>query len=700
MTRRPRLPLVLAALAALPAPVLAQGYPTTPPPAGLVRPMPFPPFQEVRLANGLRMVLVESHKQPVLSVTLSFPAGDALDPEGREGLAAMVAGLLTKGAGSRSSEQFAAAIEGVGGTIGASTGNDFLTVAGYALAPEAPLVFALMADAVLRPAFPESEVELLRTQTLSALQLEQSQPGPIANRFLMRALYGSHPYARRATPASTRAITRDEIVAFQQSQLRPEGALLVVAGAITLPEARRLVETSFAGWTGRPPVAAAFPAPPARTGTDILLVHRPGSVQANLVVGNVTFPPTHPQQYAARIANQVLGGAADSRLFMILREQKGWTYGSYSSLGRPRGVGSFTATAEVRNAVADSALRELLAQLRRITTEPIPDAELEAARGALVGRFPLTVETVQQVATQVSNAILQGQAADYLATYRTRLAAVTAAQALEGARAAIRPDAAAIIVVGDATVLAGPLGAIAPLSVVGVDGTPIPRESLTAPAPAGPALNLAALAATRDSFAVMFQGQALGWQVTELTRSAEGIRFVEETRIATFVQQRTEVAMDSAAELRSVTQRGQMQGTATAIDIAVSGGKATGSSATPQPPTGEIQTLAVDVAVPAGTLDDNTVTALTSAMPWAPGARFTLSVFGSGEGKVQPVTMAVTGTESVTVPAGTFEAYRVEMTGGSSPVTLFVTTAAPHQVVKIAPVGQPIEVVLVTRATP
>lgn len=697
MTRRPCLPLVLAALAVLPAPALAQGYPTTPPPAGLVRPMPFPPFQEVRLANGVRMVLVESHKQPVLSVSLSFPAGDALDPVGREGLASMVAGLLTKGAGSRSSEQFAAAIEGVGGTLAAATSNDFLTVSGYVLAPEAPLVFGLMADAVLRPAFPESEVELLRTQTLSGLQLEQSQPGPIANRFMMETLYGSHPYARRATPASTRAITRDEIVAFQRERLRPQGALLVVAGAITLAEARRLAETSFAGWTGAPPVTAAFPAPPARTATDILLVHRPGSVQANLVVGNVTFPPTHPQQYAARVANHVLGGAADSRLFMILREAKGWTYGSYSSLNRPRGTGSFTATAEVRNEVADSALRELLAQLRRITTEPIPAEELEAARGALVGRFPLTVETVQQVATQVSNAILLGQAADYLATYRTRLAAVTAAQALEGARAVIRPDAAAIVVVGDATVLAERLGAIAPLRIVGVDGTPIAVESLTAPAPAGPALDLAALAATRDSFAVMFQGQALGWQVTELTRTAEGIQFVEETRIATFIQQRTEVAMDAAAGLRSVTQRGQMQGTATTIDITVQDGRATGTSATPQPPTGEVRSLAVDVALPANTLDDNTVTAMTSAMPWAANARFTLSVFGAGEGKVQPVTMAVTGTESVTVPAGTFEAYRVEMTGGSSPVTLFVTTAAPHLVVKIAPAGQPIEVVLASR---
>ncbi len=691
----------LGALAAAPGALVAQGYPTAPPVAGAVRPMPFPPFQEARLSNGVRMVLVESQKQPVVSLSLSFPAGDARDPEGREGLASMVAGLLTKGAGSRTSEQVSATIEGVGGTLSASTGSDFLTISAYVLAPQAALAFELLADAVIRPTFAATEVDLLRTQTLSNLQLEQTQPAALASRFMARELYGQHPYARRPSPESTRAITREEIANWQRAMLRPEGAMLVIAGALTLPEARRLAEASFAGWTGSSPVAPASPAPPTRGAAQILLVHRPGSVQANLVVGNTTFPPTHPQQYAARIANHVLGGGSDSRLFAILREQKSWTYGAYSGLNRYRGIGSFTATAEVRNEVADSALREMLHQLQRITTEPIPAAELEAAKGALVGRFPLTVETVQQVASQVSNAILLGLPQDYLATYRTRLAAVSAAEALEGARAAIRPSQAAIVVVGDAKVLLAGMEAIAPVRVIGVDGAEVPKEQLTAPAAAAarPALNLAAITATRDSFAVMFQGQAVGFTISEVSRTASGIQVVEETSIPLGgVQQRTEVALDAAGELRSVTQTGQMAGNATSINIAVANGRATGKAVTPQPPAGALATVDVDVALPPGTLDDNTLTALSPALAWAPGATFSLSVLSSGSGTIKTVTLAVTGTEQVTLPSGAVEAFRVEMTGGDAPVTLFVTTAAPHHVVKVAPAGAPIEIVLVRRA--
>lgn len=693
---------LLGALLILPAIAGAQGYPTTPPVAGAIRPMPFPPFQEVRLANGIRMVLVESQKQPVVSISLAFPAGDAYDPEGREGMASMVASLLTKGAGSRTSEEIAAAIEGVGGTLGAATGPDFLSLNAYVLAPQAALAFELLADAAIRPTFAEREVDLLRTQTLSNLQLEQSQPAALAARFMARELYGPHPYSRRPSPASTRAITRDEIVAWHRARLRPEGTLLVIAGALTLPEARQLAEASFAGWTGAAPVAAAFPTPPTRAGRQILLVHRPGSVQANLVVGNTTFPPTHPQQYAARIANHVLGGAADSRLFAILREEKSWTYGANSGLNRFRGVGYFSASSEVRNEVADSALREILHQLERITTEPIPAAELEAARGALVGRFPLTVETVEQVASQVSTSILLGLPQDYLATYRTRLAAVTAAQALEGARAAIRPGQAAIVVVGDAKVLLAGMEAIAPVRVIGVDGTEIPKEQLTAPAEAArPSLNLAAVTAARDSFAVMFQGQAVGFTISEVSRSAEGIRVVEETRIPLGgVQQRTEVGFDAAGELRSVTQTGQMAGNATSINITVANGRATGKAVTPQPPAGALGTVDVDVALPPGTIDDNSLTAMAPALAWAPGATFSLNVLSAASGTVKTVTLTVAGTEQVTLPSGAVEAFRVEMAGGDAPVTLFVTTAAPHHVVKVAPAGAPIEIVLVKRAAP
>ncbi|MFM2141119.1 MAG: hypothetical protein RLZZ25_1384, partial [Gemmatimonadota bacterium] len=360
----------LTSLVASTAELTAQ-YPTKPPAAMPIQPAQFPPFAEATLPNGLRLLVVTNRKQPVLSLTLSIPAGGVYDPATRVGLSEMMAGLLTKGAGSRSADQIAAAIEGVGGSIGASAGSDYMTVNASVLAADKQLAFDLLADVVMRPTFPETEVELLRKQTLSSLALAKSQPASIASRFFAKGLYGEHPYGRSADEASVGAITRDELVAFHGQRVRPGQALLVIAGAIDAAEARQMTEAAFGAWGGAT-VAAVAPRPaPQRMKSEILLVHRPGSVQANLVVGNTTWPPTDTRGYALTLANQVLGGAADARLFSILREEKGWTYGAYSNVSRRKQLGSFTATAEVRNAVADSALTELLAQMRKMGTTPV-----------------------------------------------------------------------------------------------------------------------------------------------------------------------------------------------------------------------------------------------------------------------------------------------------------------------------------------
>ncbi|NUQ21351.1 MAG: insulinase family protein, partial [Gemmatimonadaceae bacterium] len=359
--------------------------PTSPPAPAPLEPTHLPPIHETTLPDGLRMIVVESHHLPTLALTLALPAGDVADPAGKEGLASMTANLLVKGAGSRSAEQVSSAIEGVGGAINAGTTADLLTVSANALSSDAALVFELIGDAVSRPTFDQKEIDLAKTQRLSSLQLQLSQPAVIATRTFDRELYGSSSYARSASPASVGTIARDDIVAFHRSHVRPRGAILVVSGDIDLATAKRLATNAFQGWTGAPVALPALGAPKRRTKTEIVLVHRPSSVQANVVVGNATFPASDPRAYAMLVANRVLGGGTASRLFQILREQKSWTYGSYSSVSRTRGVGEFTATVEARNAVVDSALVELLAQLRRLRTEPLTGADFTNARDAIVG---------------------------------------------------------------------------------------------------------------------------------------------------------------------------------------------------------------------------------------------------------------------------------------------------------------------------
>lgn len=681
-------PALIAGLAlCLVSPVAAQ-YPTSPPSAGVITPARFPPFQEVVLANGMRLVLIENHSQPVLSVTLTVPAGGVYDPAGKEGLASIVAQLLTKGAGSRSAEDIAATIEGVGGTLNAGAGRDFLTIDADVLSPQAELAFELLADAIVRPTFPQSELELIQTQTLSGLQLEQSQPDAIASRFFARQVYGRHPYARRVTEASTKAITRDDLLRFQRQRLRPGGGLLVLAGDITLPRARSLAARAFAGWTGRAPTPAAFPAPPTRTSPEIILINRPGSAQSNIVIGNTTFRPTDPQFYAAAVANQILGGGADSRLFLILREQKGWTYGAYSGLDRPRGIGTFQATAEVRTEVTDSALREMLSQITNLGYTPLPDSELTGAKGSLVGRFPLTIETATQVAGAVAQAKLLGLPANYLQTYRTRLSAVTAAEVRAASRVMMHTRNPLIVVVGDAAKIYQSLQPIAPVRLFTIEGDSIDPAQLTARAGALD-LDLGKLVATRDSYAVVVQGNPMGWQRSELTRAGDGFTWKEETQIGTFVQQSTEVAIGSDGMVRSVRQQGKTQGKDTHINITYTDGHVVGDALVAGQP--EFKTLAIDTTVAAGTLDDNSIQALLPALRWSPTARWTMPVFAAGQNALITMNLVVKGTETVQVPAGSFEVYRAEMTGGPATVNFFVSTAAPHRLVKVTLVGAPLE---------
>ncbi|MGH7701587.1 MAG: insulinase family protein [Gemmatimonadales bacterium] len=684
--------LRLAGLLGLISLPLSGQFPPTPPAAGPLVPARYPPFQETVLPNGLRLVLVEDHRQAVLSLRLSLPAGTAYDPSGNEGLSDMVAGLLTKGAGERSAEDLAATIEGVGGSLAASSEEDFLAIQADVLTPDAELAFDLLSDITLRPTFNLAELLLLRTQTLSALRAELAQPASVASRWLARGLYGDrHPYGRSPTPASVQAITRDDVTAFREARFRPAGALLVLAGDITLPEAKHLAVKAFGEWTGRPAPVPPTGAPPTRLKTEILLVHRAGSVQSNILVGNTTFAPTDTSYYAATVANKVLGGGADSRLYLILSEQKSWTYGAFSQLSRPRGIGTFEASAEVRTEVTDSALRVMLWQLRRLGTDPVPAAELEAAKSALVGSFPLTVQTANQVAAAVTRAKLLGLPSDYLRTYRTRLAVMTASRLRTVARSTIRPDASLIVVVGDASALLDRLQAIAPVKIIDPEGHPLTPADLAGTQPAVLDLDLGQLIPRRDSFTVLLGGKPAGTQVSTLEKTDSGYSYREDTRIGSVVQQNTEVGLDAAGSIVSLRQGGTMQGQQTRVELHYGGGRVSGSAtvATQQGP----KAFTVDTALGSDVVDDNALQALLPAVHWKEGAKWTLRVFSAAENRFRDLTLAVTGAETITVPAGTFETYRAELSGDGQSVAFFLGKAAPHRIVKITISGTPLEFV-------
>ena len=680
---------VLLLLAIIPSFHLSaqETFPTRPPAPSRLRPVQFPPFREVALANGMTLLLVENHEQPTLSVSLSFRAGSAYEPAGKEGLSALVAELLTKGTPTRGAEQIAAAIEGVGGSIGASAGDDFLTIATDVLSDHADLAFALLGDVSRHATFPDQELELARARFLSSLAVELSQPDNVASRAFQKEIYGRNPYGRNTSVASYKAITRNDVVSFAGRRLRPGGSLLVVAGDITLPRARALGTTAFGTWRGAAAPAPLAPAAPTKRGTDILLVNRPGSVQSNIVIGNTTFFPTDTGYYAARIATHVLGGGSDSRLFQILREQKSWTYGSYAALRRTRGLGYWQATFEGRTEVSDSALTELLHQIDRVRTETIPDSELGAAKGFLVGSFPLTIETPRQIAQVVTTARLLGLGSDYLQRYRDRLAAVGGTRARAAAQRALHRDALTIVVVGDAKALYDKLKAIAPVRLVDTEGQPMDPAELN---PVGGAVSFdrSQIVAHRDSLQALVQGNVFGAQVATVDVAGDSIVYTESTSIGVF-QQRSIVVLNGDLTMRRSDQTGSVQNQRTETHLTYAGGRVKGTAMSPQP-TGTPKSLTVDTAVASGTIDDNALSALIVALPFEEGKTFNLNVFSSGEGATKVVSVKVAGVENLTVPAGTFPAYRLELSGMQLPIVMHVSQAAPRRLLRIAPTGTPL----------
>jgi zinc protease len=670
----------------------AQAFPTAPPKPARLSPVHFPPFHETTLPNGLGLVVIEHHAQPVLSVSLAWRAGTAADPAGKEGLSELVAELLSKGTETRSAEQLAQLIEGVGGSLSASAGDDFLTVTADALSDQLELVFTLVGDVTLHATFADSEVELARTRALSALALELSEPGRLAQRRFASELYGHHPYGRSPTRESYRAVTRDDVLQFARQRLRPAGALLVVAGDVTEPQVRELATRVFGAWRGTPLGTAPPPPPAARVATDIVLVHRPGSAQANIAVGNTTIGPTDPSYYPTRVAAQALGGGADARLFLILREQKGWTYGAYAALHRYRGLGYWQATAEVRTEVADSALRELLYQVDRVRTEAIPASELAAVKGFLIGSFPLTIETPSQIAGQVATVKLLGLGDDYL---RERLNAVTASEARAAAARLFRRHALTIVVVGDATKLYERLAAIAPLRLVDSDGKRLTPAELSAPATAV-ALDPAQLGPRTDSSQVLLEGKAVGFAVATIQPAGDSVMYAERSSLGsgTFEQQTTVVFAAADGAARRLDQIMTRQGTKVEAHLTYGAGRVRGTGFAPRP-DGSMQQFTVDTAIAPGTVDENVAPFVAAALPLAPGQTVRLAVFTPSEVASKVLTFKVRQPESVTVPAGTFQAYHVDVTGAKFPFVLYVSVAAPHRVVKQEFVGQPFVIELV-----
>ena len=416
------------------------------PPRALNLPLP----EEATLSNGLRVVTVEQRRLPLVSFRLAFRSGDASDPADLPGLTDIMTDMLVEGTESRTSRQVAEEVARYGATLTAGASSDYLTVAASSLSSYSDEVLGLLADVTLRPTFPEDELALAKANAQQNLIAQRAQPSFLASETVARVLFGQHPYAVVApTPESIEALTRDALVAHHRALLVPNNAVLLVAGDFDRGRLLGRAESLFGGWAPGEVSEPEFPAPPERHERAAYLVDRPGSAQTNILVANVSIKRTDPDYFPVLVMHTILGGNASARLFMNLREEKGYTYGAYTQLDARRHAGSFRATTEVRGEVTGLSLKEIFYELERIRAEDVSDKELTDAKTYLTGIFPIRLETQEGLVDQLVQIRMHGLPDDYLLTYRENVQRVTKEDLRRVAGEYVRPDGAAVVVVGD-----------------------------------------------------------------------------------------------------------------------------------------------------------------------------------------------------------------------------------------------------------
>ena len=414
------------------------------------RPIHIPRASETTLSNGLTVVILEDSRLPLVSYRLAFRAGDAHDPPELPGLTDLLTGLLTEGTESLTSRQIADEVGRMGATLSSGANSDYTTVGASSLATFSDNILDLVADVTRNPSFPENEVELIKENTKESLRQQRAQPSFLSTEMVSRIVFGKHPYSVIApTLESLDATTRERIVGFHRSKFLPNNAVFVIAGDVRSDALLKRIERLFGDWQPGELPKDEFPAPPSRASRSAYLVDRPGSAQSNIVIANTGLTRTSPDYFPTLLMHTVLGANASSRLFMNLREEKGYTYGAYSSLDARRTAGTFRASAEVRTPVTGDSLNEFFYELDRIRTEPVSEKEVMDAKSYLTGVFPLRLETQEGLIDQLVQIKMFGLPDNYLETYRQQIHAVTIEEILGVAAKYVRPGEAAIVIVGD-----------------------------------------------------------------------------------------------------------------------------------------------------------------------------------------------------------------------------------------------------------
>lgn len=402
--------------------------------------------QTFTLRNGLKVLVVENHKLPRVSFNLTIDNPPVLE-RNKAGVATLVGSLLGKGSKKIAKDDFYEEVDYLGASINFSSRGAFAS----GLSKYAKRIIELMADAALHPNFTQEEFDKEKKILLDNLKSQEKSVTTAARRVERVLAYGkNHPYGEFTTPESVNAITLSDIEIFYANYFVPGKAYLVVIGDVNFEDVQKQITKNFELWKKSFPPTYSLAKPLDAYYTQINFVDMPNAVQSEIAVQNLmNLKMTDSDYFPVLLANKILGGGADARLFLNLREDKGYTYGAYSGIGTDKYASSrFRASASVRNAVTDSAVVAFLTEINRIGNELVSPEELASAKAKYTGDFVLALERPETVARYALNIETENLSENFYQTYLEKINAVTAEQIQAAAKKYFKAKKLRIVVTG------------------------------------------------------------------------------------------------------------------------------------------------------------------------------------------------------------------------------------------------------------
>jgi zinc protease len=440
---------------------------TKPPVSRDPRPYKLPPVFETKLPNGMTVMLAEDGRFPLVTTQLVFLAGNKRDPKDIPGLAASVASMLMQGTARRTYQLIAEELDSLGGTMSAATGADALTIDASVLAENEQKMLELISDIARNASFPTKELDLHKQNRKQTLLVQHSQPAYVANEEYRKLLFGDAPYAHIGpTEESIGKLDRKALADFRDSLLVPNNAYLILVGKLPArTQILKAIADQFGSW--QPKTVPAFNAPkPPESKRQLVLIDRPGSVQADMRMGRIGATYNDPAYFPETVAGIIEGGGPSSRLFLDIREKRGYAYDVHTEISALADGGNFATVTQVRNEVAADALEGILEHLDRMGKEPVEKQELSDAKSYANGVFLLGMEPQRGLADKLTQIKVMNLPKNYLETYTTRINSVEPDQIESAAKKYMATDNDTIVVVGDASKIEEPLKKIGTFQVI------------------------------------------------------------------------------------------------------------------------------------------------------------------------------------------------------------------------------------------